>query len=1142
MSIAKAFRKISIVGRVATAYAVILLVVCGPLLTGPGFYAFGDADFPIRPWPLSNFLPFDAQSNLGYDNVYIGLPRILFLFFENMLFYVFHSTAAVSFGVYFAFMFLGMWGAYKLLRCLGAEPLIAGLAGALYVLNPWVAARVSQAPVILVYMAVPAFYASLIGLLRRPSFAQAAALGILAPVLLCAPNITYIVVAGAAIVFVVNQIVDNGRFVRRVAFVLLALGFACGVDAFFLFTAVSEALTGSTGALAHVASHYTFGSYLQFASMDGIANFIRYEGFLYAPWRQWPVVWQIALFIAPASICVVAVAALFRMRDLSRAGKIGLLSGIVMVLAAILFTQGATLMPGLIGNIWRTVPGFRILSDADYWGTLYSIGAIALLSGTSALQGHAGKIRWFLGVSLLAVSAPFWPGLGLFAKANPPTAYLDLPRTAARERTLWEPQAWASRYTWSPYMLTAWSTIAVPEESYGPYAAEITPPASYDFSAFLQDQFSNGTVSGIDPLLTAARTRYIIFTEDKINEPEFAPYSESEHFTLNHSLDDLVNGGGFLPFQSLRILSAPEDTTIRLTPALHWYAKYKPTLPGDFRGSVAVSTGSYLLSDLRFPTAWTHDSVTLLPTSTRPVLSGKVHWTVGFCEPNTYARMDGALVVQGQTLVATAGHHVRCATAPVLLMPGVHVFNVPVNPAGSPASGSLIGPHRNSPLGIAADGSLALTVRVSRAEQDTLLLFVQPGPGNRFSYGPPQDVLWPNGDLELLASKSPLRDLRSVFARAEEASSHVRILVNPHSVAAELYVARAPLYSNAAIDQYSMIVKDSKSDAVLSGGVPSPRMARTDALDGRAPLFRLSAPAELIVGYVSQPGLSTAGDAQVGASRIPLTSLLSRRAVTARQVKMLPFLRASNRFDSKNWTIGVCDGTKAGTGSLTFSRGTLVGVSGTRFWCVSHAEMWAPGVHDVKIPVNATNMVPSGVIVHDGEPAYFKWNGSDMLTARLTLQKASAVQVFLYVNPGNGGRLRYSGFQHGVWPFGNVLVTTVAAGAPSPAVLERIERQPLGYTAVLRNCVAGCVVVGSWSFSPIWMASIGGKDLPHVHANIYANAWIVPPQPGSVKIVVRYAAAPAYLAGLVTSAVFLLLLTALIVTGARAARGRQSPP
>ncbi len=1115
--------------RVGLCFCVIIAIAFGALLFGQGFYAFGDTDFPIRLWPLSTFLPFDSRSQLGYDNVYIGLPRIFMMLFENLLWAIFHNTAAVSFMFYSVLAFMGMWGVYSLLKRGSVPPFVAAIAGVLYVLNPWMAARISQTNVVIVYMAVPIFYTFVMDLLAQPRIERSARVGLFAPILLCAINMTYIAFVGTVVLIVVYQIVNNYNFARRVLGLGTAFAFGCGISAFFVLPALAEALQGTTGALEHVARYYSFASYRSFASTADFYHFIRYEGFLYAPWRAWPDIWQLDLTLLPIVVFTVAGFGVINLRALNSRARVLLLSGLMFVAISLFFTQGTLTAPRLVEAVWRAVPGLRELVDADYWGMLYSAGAVMLLASFPAITRWRREAPWLLLAGVLFGSAPFVPGLGLFAKANPPRIYHELPVTGDGERTLWEPQTWANHYTWSPYMLAGWPTVAVAGDSYGPYAAEIASRDSSDFSAYVHDQLSAAETRGLDSFLDMARTRYVLLTEDKVSDPTYAPYPESERAALNRSLDQLLDAGSFTTVRGLRVFEPPDDVAAKLLPQSRWYLKYVPASRDDFAGDFRGRLGLTPLSSLRRNRAWPADTISMLPISITELPVAGSQWRTGLCEPHSDARIDGSLDIRGKAVIGTVGHHLRCASLSIVLPAGVNALEIPTRTMDAVPSGTLVTKEQGRQLILSSDGSLRLTVRAVRPQLATLFVYVAPGRRGQVAYGPVRDTLWPSGRFEILGLDFFPKDIRAAFARAEREARHVRILRAVHSLSDAVFVAHSAVATHSSLDRIPVVARYGLSDAILAEPVRLRTVPRIEALGAGDSLLSVPDSANLTIQYIPMGVAPVNATAVIDGKAIPATSLLTKRNVSARRIELLPLSHETVPFNSRAWIVGVCDGTKSGTGSLSFSGGFALGRAGTRTWCMSRTEEWAVGVHSVSVGVKAIGLTPRGLIQINGDQLPLDWNASGTMTSKVVLGRRSTVQIFLYVDTGpRTNEIRFTSFEDSTWPSGNVLVGTASHTPPAPSArLLNLQRRPLSYSATLEGCDSGCIVVAAWSFSPIWKANVGGEDLTHVHANGYANAWVVPPQRGPSTIKVYYAVGIVYYVGLVLSTLSMVFLALL---------------
>src|SRR5579872_3471047 len=134
--------------------AAISLLLFSQLASQHGLFELGDANFPLRPFALDYFSPWQERAAAGVDNVFIGVPRLAYYGSINLALFVFQNAQVAQWLWYSAVGLLGVVGAYRLASRLGAAAYAFPIA-LFYAFNLWSYDRVAQTPLFLAYQAAP---------------------------------------------------------------------------------------------------------------------------------------------------------------------------------------------------------------------------------------------------------------------------------------------------------------------------------------------------------------------------------------------------------------------------------------------------------------------------------------------------------------------------------------------------------------------------------------------------------------------------------------------------------------------------------------------------------------------------------------------------------------------------------------------------------------------------------------------------------------------------------------------------------------------------------------------------------------------------------------------------------------------------
>ncbi len=462
--------------------AALPLAIFSPLLSSYGLFEQGDANFPLNPFHLDSILPWDAMASAGADNVFVGVPRLVYHLGINATIAL-HNLQIAQWLWYSSMTWLGLAGAYLLARRLGAGIYAVPLA-IFYAFNLWSYDRIAQGPIFLSYEALPLVVYLFLKYLSQPKLANA--LYFSCSVILVIPSLqvsylAVIVCAGIA----VRASLRQGRTIL-VPLALLAL---CVVlaNGFYVFSMLADVVNNPGNGIALVNERFQLGIFQYYSGNVSIFNTLRLASFFYASIGRQPAYVQTAALLLPAFLVLMLV-----LRRPIRRTK--LYDGALLALLGLWLVDGIVVLPALYIPFRQLVPGMRSFVEPDYFAPLFILGAFVMLcAGTRVARRAYGK-SWTLWIWVMAVVGviPFLPVNGPrsgLPQTPQPREYAEFSRAHVPGNTLIVPTEWGAQYLWSAYSLNGFPALNAPSDAMGPAMQEWVSPGTFQMETRLADAF-----------------------------------------------------------------------------------------------------------------------------------------------------------------------------------------------------------------------------------------------------------------------------------------------------------------------------------------------------------------------------------------------------------------------------------------------------------------------------------------------------------------------------------------------------------------------------------------------------------------------------------------------------------------------------
>lgn len=459
------------------------LAVFAPLLSSYGLFESGDANFPLKPFPLDAVLPWDATTSAGADNVFVGVPRLVYHLVINVLMAISYDRQEAQWLWYSCMVWLGLTGAFLLARRLGAGRYAVALA-VFYAFNLWVYDRISQGPLILSYQALPLVVYLFLKYLSQRTVANA--LYFSCAVILVIPSLQVCYLAVLVCIGIAAwTLARQGRAVLApLALLAVTVALASG---FYVFSMLADAWGNSGNGIALVNERFGLGIFRYYDASVSVLNTLRLASFFGSSLARQSAYVQTFAILLPAFLVLI----LALRRPIRRSALYG---GALLAILGLWLVDGIVVLPALYVPLRELVPGMKSFVEPDYFSPLYILGAFVVLCAGARVARRAYGKSWTLWTWVMAVVGiiPFLPISGPLSglpQTLQPREYAQLARARVPGNTLIVPTKWGSRYLWSPYVLNGFPVLNAPSDAMGPAMQEWVSPGTYVLEARLAGAF-----------------------------------------------------------------------------------------------------------------------------------------------------------------------------------------------------------------------------------------------------------------------------------------------------------------------------------------------------------------------------------------------------------------------------------------------------------------------------------------------------------------------------------------------------------------------------------------------------------------------------------------------------------------------------
>lgn len=488
------------------------LAVFFPLLDSRGLFELGDANFPLNPFRIDYILPWSAAGFGGADNTFVGVPRLVYHLGINLLIVTTHNLQVSQWIWYSAMTALGIGGAFKLGRRLGAGIYAVPLA-VFYALNIWSYDRIAQGPIYLSYQAMPLVVYCLLRYLGRPSVARALTFGVTVLFVIPSLQVCYLAVVMCLAIAIRHLILYGWRSIVALA----GLGAAVvAVNAFYVFSMIADMLVNSGGNIALVNSRFNIGVFEHYAQRVTIPNTLAMASFFYSSIdEQWRFV---ALAASLLPIMLGALLLLARRPAL----RSRFYAGLLLALLGVWLVDGIVIAPGFYQWFRDAIPGLRSFVEPDYFSPLYLFGAFVMLAAWARLGARAYAGLWDVAVWVLVAGGivPFLPINGPksgMPQTGQPRQYAEFSRAKVPGNTLWLPPYRGVQYRWSPYEMNGFTSLNSPSDAIGPTMAEAVGQGAGLVQERLADGFIHGQTHVVRSLAPLMSIGTVAIAADSLN-------------------------------------------------------------------------------------------------------------------------------------------------------------------------------------------------------------------------------------------------------------------------------------------------------------------------------------------------------------------------------------------------------------------------------------------------------------------------------------------------------------------------------------------------------------------------------------------------------------------------------------------------
>jgi hypothetical protein len=503
---------------------VVPLLICSPLLSSKGLFEFGDANFPLRPFPLDYFLPWQGASDGGVDNVLIGLPRFAYYAGINLAEFATWSLQAAQWLWYSLLLATGVVGGSLLARRLGAGASSIPL-GLFWAMNVWSYDRVAQGPIFMAYQAMPLVLLLFIRYLDtgRLYFAGLFALS----VFLVTPSLqaSYLAITSCLAIAAYFVATRDGRVVVFTRIAIAGIVVAL-FNAYFLLPLATDLSADPHNSLNLVASNFSDSSFLGYSSHATLVNASKLAAFFYSSLNQEPWLLQLGAWLPLIAVLLVA-----NLRAVRRQRRV--LCAVALLMWGLWLVCGMTISQPLYLSLRSVIPGLSLFVEPDYFAPLVVLGYFSILAfgSLAAAQKYKrwwGALVWVMAAVGLALFLPGLRPLGGLPQTPVPQQYVQFARTQEHGRVLWLPIAWVTSYAWSPYTLNGFNALNSPGDYVGPYMLEwVSSPSRRMIDELVSEIGSDQNRAGFG-LIQALGVGSIAIAADQTGP--------DAHFEVSHAL------------------------------------------------------------------------------------------------------------------------------------------------------------------------------------------------------------------------------------------------------------------------------------------------------------------------------------------------------------------------------------------------------------------------------------------------------------------------------------------------------------------------------------------------------------------------------------------------------------------------------
>jgi hypothetical protein len=535
-----------------------------------GLYELGDVNFPVRPLVSDYFLPWQERASAGFDNVFIGVPRLVYYGSLNALLLGLRNAQLAQWLWYAAMGGMGVIGAYLLARRLGADRLSVPLA-CFYAFNLWAYDRAAQASIFFAYEGLPLVLFLMLQALQRQRLRDITAYAL--SIILVLPSLQITLLAFMLCAAVLLYAVATRRISLRYGLAIAAWSVAA--VAFFTVPAVADLAGRNENAIGLVGQRFDDSIFKAYAVHATLLNSLRLASFFYSSLGRQPILYQWLTLAAP-------VLALLAANILPNWRKPAFAASALCLAAGLWLVDGVNLAPALYLPMRHVIPGLRYFVEPDYFAPLVVLGLLGLVAAGSTLAaaqyGRSWSVAaWVMGLGSAVPFLPFFGPLSGLPQSLIPGIYVRFQQTPVAGRTLWLPNLWVARYLWSPYVINGFTVVFSPSDAMGPYMLEWSPASTNRMMDEAVADVQSGAATQASALLRALGIGTIAIAADQLSPDGTTPNPLVT--AAQTGLASLIRTGAVGGVQRLHEAYA-DIVAARTSAMLPIAGLYPPPLPG----------------------------------------------------------------------------------------------------------------------------------------------------------------------------------------------------------------------------------------------------------------------------------------------------------------------------------------------------------------------------------------------------------------------------------------------------------------------------------------------------------------------------------------------------------------------------------